>query len=269
MGLFGKMFEKKICSICGQEIKLLGNRKLEDGNLCKDCAKKLSPWFDGRRHATVEEIRAQLGYREENRAAVAAFHTTRSLGRGTRLLLDEDAMRFMITDARDLAAANPDVLSFAQITGCDIDVDESEHEEMKTVRDKDGHSHSVSYVPPHVEYSYRFQILVHVDAPYFDTMRLPVNSSSITIRPWESGRVYRNGIPAAGRMLDGEYRETERLAREIKETLDRAREQARAQAATAARPREAVRCPFCGASTIPDDNGCCEYCGSALQGAGD
>ena len=27
---------------------MLGNRKLEDGNLCKDCAKKLSPWFDDR-----------------------------------------------------------------------------------------------------------------------------------------------------------------------------------------------------------------------------
>jgi len=35
MGLFGKLFEKKICSICGGEIGLLGNRRLADGNLCK------------------------------------------------------------------------------------------------------------------------------------------------------------------------------------------------------------------------------------------
>ena len=33
MGLFGKLFEKKSCDICGGEIGLLGNRKLEDGNL--------------------------------------------------------------------------------------------------------------------------------------------------------------------------------------------------------------------------------------------
>lgn len=39
MGLFGNLFEKKICSVCGGEIGLLGNRKLEDGNLCKNCAK--------------------------------------------------------------------------------------------------------------------------------------------------------------------------------------------------------------------------------------
>ena len=38
MGLFDKLFSKKECSICGGEIGLLGNRKLEDGNLCKNCA---------------------------------------------------------------------------------------------------------------------------------------------------------------------------------------------------------------------------------------
>ena len=39
------LFEKKYCDVCGEKIGLLGNRKLEDGNLCKDCAKKLSPFF--------------------------------------------------------------------------------------------------------------------------------------------------------------------------------------------------------------------------------
>ena len=32
-------FDKKYCDICGEKIGLLGNRKLEDGNLCKECAK--------------------------------------------------------------------------------------------------------------------------------------------------------------------------------------------------------------------------------------
>ena len=60
MGLFGKLFEKKECSVCGGEIGLLGNRKLEDGNLCKNCAAKLSPWFSDRRQSTVAEIQEQL-----------------------------------------------------------------------------------------------------------------------------------------------------------------------------------------------------------------
>ena len=56
MGLFGKLFEKKVCSICNGDIGLLGNRKLEDGNMCKTCAAKLSPWFSDRRNSTVAEI---------------------------------------------------------------------------------------------------------------------------------------------------------------------------------------------------------------------
>ena len=40
------LFDKKNCDICGDKIGLLGNRKLDDGNLCKNCAAKLSPWFE-------------------------------------------------------------------------------------------------------------------------------------------------------------------------------------------------------------------------------
>ena len=74
MGLFGKLFDKKECSICGKEIGLLGNRKLEDGNMCKECAAKLSPWFSDRRSSTVAEIEEQLAYRDENKKAVEAFN---------------------------------------------------------------------------------------------------------------------------------------------------------------------------------------------------
>ena len=80
MGLFGKVFEKKQCSICGGDIGLLGNRKLEDGNMCKECAAKLSPFFSDRRSSTVAEIEEQLAYREANKEAVKEFHTTRTLG---------------------------------------------------------------------------------------------------------------------------------------------------------------------------------------------
>ena len=96
MGLFGKMFEKKTCDICGGEIGLLGNRKLDDGNLCKDCAAKLSPWFSDRRCSSVSQIRDQLAWREQNADRVAAFNPTRTLGFGTKVLLDEDAGRFLV-----------------------------------------------------------------------------------------------------------------------------------------------------------------------------
>ena len=79
------IFEKKNCDICGEKIGMLGNRKLEDGNLCKDCAKKLSPFFSERRNSTVEEIRRQLESREENRRLLESFHPTQSLGTHTKV----------------------------------------------------------------------------------------------------------------------------------------------------------------------------------------
>ena len=144
MGLFGNLFEKKICSVCGGEIGLLGNRKLEDGNLCKNCAKKLSPWFSDRRHSTVDEIKEQLAYREANLEQVKAFHTTHTLGADTKILLDEDAEKFTVTSARNLVEANPDVLNFSDVTGCRTEIDESRSEIKRT----DSEGNEVSYNPP-------------------------------------------------------------------------------------------------------------------------
>ena len=85
MALFGKLFDKKECHLCGGEIGLLGNKKLEDGNCCKNCANKLSPWFDERRHSTIDQIKQQLAYREENQRKVAAFRPDRTYSNKRRL----------------------------------------------------------------------------------------------------------------------------------------------------------------------------------------
>ena len=176
MGLFGNMFEKKYCAVCGNEIKILGNRKLEDGNLCKDCAEKLSPWFDERRHSTVEQIKAQLAYREENRPKALAFNTTRSYGRcPSKLLTDEGAGTFMITSASDFAKANPDVLDLTQITSCILDTQEHKSE----LKQKNAEGKMVSYNPPRYEYSYDFYVKFTVNHPYIDDMRIRLNPSAV------------------------------------------------------------------------------------------
>ena len=145
MGLFDKIFEKKICDICGSEIGLLGNKKLEDGNCCKTCAGKLSPFFSERRSSTIEEIKQQLAYREANKAEVAKFRVTRTIGTDSKkILLDEDARRFVVTSARNLKEANPDVLEYSMVTGCDMDIRDHQTEEKR----KDAEGKMVSYVPP-------------------------------------------------------------------------------------------------------------------------
>ncbi|MGM9606353.1 MAG: DUF4428 domain-containing protein [Oscillospiraceae bacterium] len=280
------LFDKKYCDVCGEKIGLLGNRKLEDGNLCKQCAAKLSPWFSDRRRSTVAEIKEQLDYREENKAAVEAFNTTRTLGVGTKVLLDEDAQKFMVTSARNLRDANPDVMSFSQVTGCRVDVEEDKTELKR--EDKDGKQ--VSYNPPRYTYEYDFYVIINVNTPYFDEIRFKLNNSSIESpvpiskggsagapmgMPRAGIGMQRPGMqrpgmgmqhPGMGGGIPVEYEECEKLGEEIKAALTQVRAEVRQAVAEANAPKTAVTCPWCGATTTPDASGTCEYCGGALNG---
>ena len=238
------LFEKKYCDVCGEKIGMLGNRKLDDGNLCKNCAKKLSPWFSDRRHSTVAEIKEQLAYREANKEEVAAFHTTRTLGMNTKIMLDEDAQRFMVTSARNIEDANPDVIGFSQVTGCNLDIDETRTELKRTLPD----GKEVSYIPPRFEVEYDFDIIINVDSPWFDEIKFRLNNS----------RVNANSR--------GEYDNYRAMGEEIKAVLTQVRQDVRDAAAAASAPKMAVTCPYCGATTMPDANGRCEYCGGAING---
>ena len=246
------LFDKKFCDICGQKIGVFGNRKLTDGNLCKDCAAKLSPFFSERRASSVAEIREQLSYREANREEVARFHATRSLGRNTKVLLDEDARRFVVTSARDLEQANPDVLDYSQVTGVELDINENKNE----LKVKNAQGQMVSYVPPRYEYSYDFNVVIRVNHQYFDTIRFRLNSSSV--------KTPRMVSPAIVGAMPQEYREYYEIGKEIEQTLTSARQEIRDEVRAAAAPKQAVKCPHCGATSVPDANGCCEYCGGAL-----
>ena len=190
MGLFGKMFEKKTCSICGGEIGLLGNRKLEDSNLCKECAGKLSPFFSDRRASTVEQIAEQLEYREANRQKVAELNVTRTLGCDMKVMLNEDAKRFIVTRNSRWRDANPDVMDFSQVTGCDTEIRETRSE--LTWKDDEGHSQS--YDPPRYDIDYDVYVTIHVNSPYFNEITFKVNDYRIE---------ERNSV---------EYREAERQA---------------------------------------------------------
>ena len=292
------LFDKKYCDICGEKIGLLGNRKLEDGNLCKDCAKKLSPWFSDRRRSTVEDIKGQLAYREENREKAAQFRTTRSFGEDRKVLMDEEHRWFTVTRARDLAEANPDILDFDAITGCRMDIDESRTE--LTREDADGKD--VSYVPPRYEYSYDFDVIISVRHPYFDEMRFRLNDSSVYYEPAAMqqrpmmgqmgqmqrpmpGRPQNMQRPMMGQRMGMnrmanevnpencmEYRKYRQMGDEICQALEQARSGGKQPAGAVPEEniimREAAQdipaagpwtCPACGGANT---GRFCEYCGS-------
>lgn len=288
MGLFGNLFEKKQCSVCGGEIGLLGNRKLEDGNLCKNCAKKLSPWFAERRHSTVVEIEQQLAYREENRGKAAQFSVSRSIGDDWKVLFDEGHRWLTVTKARNLTETNPDIIDYAAVTGCRMKIDETHNEVMRDGPD----GKKISYDPPRYNYAYDFKITVSVNHPYFDEMSFSLSDGYIWIKPYENmgagmntgfGRLMSGfGAPSFDPMSYPEYRQYYTMGQEVCEELRRVQglgvaagvgaacapsdgdgQNANTPAAQYVQPVQLVSadwlCPACGAQ---NSGKFCEYCGT-------
>jgi len=285
MGFFGKLFEKKECSICGGEIGLLGNRKLEDGNCCKACASKLSPWFDDRRHSTVEQIQGQLAYREENRALLNAFRPTVAYGERYTLraeLVNGVPARFVVERTDSYLQENADIIHFRDVTSFNIDVQEDKRE----LKYDNSNGDEVSYNPPRYEYSYDFYAEIHVNHPYFDDICFQINSSSVDLetverRPGSHAGIFRSDFDPT---LYPEYRQYRKQCDDMEELFRAGMQGAvlpgyglvQAAAAVADRQvaREAVQtepvqeparpkfCPNCGA---PADGGkFCQSCGSRL-----
>ena len=167
------LFDKKFCDICQNKIGLLGNRKLEDGNLCKDCAKKLSPFFSERRRSTVEDIRKQLIYREENKARLPMFSANLVLGESTKVYIDSNQGAFFVTKSRDWLNENPDIIQISQVISCDVDIDEHRQELYR----KNSDGSRVSYVPPRYKYEYEFTIRIIVNSPWFSEIEFELTNS--------------------------------------------------------------------------------------------
>ena len=169
------LFDKKNCDICGDKIGLLGNRKLDNGNLCKNCAGKLSPWFEERRHSTVEDIKRQLAYREENKNAVRNFRVIREFSADRYHVFIDDNKGMFAVAFNMSEQNNPDIVPLSAITSCRMEIDEDREEEKYT--DQDGESRS--YVPPRYTYSYDYKIKLSVNTPWFDDMDFQLNTFSV------------------------------------------------------------------------------------------
>lgn len=172
------LFDKKTCDICGDKIGVLGNRKLDDGNLCKNCAKKLSPWFEERRHSTVEAIKEQLAYREANKEKVRAFQITRDFAAARyHVYIDDMKGQFAIASAMN-QDINPDIVNLSQVVSCRMEIEQHQHEEQ--YRDQNGDMRD--YVPPRYYYSYDYKIKLAVNSPWFDDMDFDLNTFDVEDR---------------------------------------------------------------------------------------
>ena len=181
MGFLKNLFAKKDCEICGGDIGLLGNRKLVDGDCCKDCAAKLSPWFTERKESTVAEIKAQLAYREANAEKLkTVFKPTQTLGEYYKMyvMFENGAPRcFAVSGAADYVEANADIIEFLDVTSCNVDIRDSRTE----LKRKTESGEQVSYNPPRYEFRYEFYIELGINNPYFDKIRFKVNRNTVKL----------------------------------------------------------------------------------------
>ncbi len=258
MGLFGGLFNKKVCDLCGGEIGLLGNRKLDDGNCCKACAAKLSPWFSERRHSTVAEIKEQLEYRESNLEEVKAFNTTRTIASDRwTLLVDEGSRKFILTrNPRKIEDENPDVISLSDVTGCRLDVDEDIDELKREVKQGD-ETKQVSYHPPRYRYGYQFDYIINVNNPYFDEMKFRLNNFEVDIEPVIDGTNFNP-------MQKPEYAQYKKIADDLTAVLQGVSSSQMGAAAQQNAAPVVKICPYCTAETTVGPDGRCEYCGGYI-----
>ncbi len=181
MGLFDR-FKKQDCEICGKEVGMFGYKKLEDGEICKDCVKLLSPWFEDRRHATVAQIREQIAYRQRNAKEHEAFTVSRKIGDEEYIMYIEEVngvpTRFFVTTRSDYKAANPDIIAFKDVASCVTDIDVRDEE----IKQKDQDGNWVSCNPRKYKHHHDFYIRMEIrNNPYFDNIKFRMNGSDITL----------------------------------------------------------------------------------------
>ena len=171
MGLFD-VFKKKDCEICGKE----------DGEICKDCVKLLSPWFEDRRHATVRQIKEQLAYRECNAKEHENFTISRKIGDEEYFMYIEEVggvpTRFFVTSRSDYKAENPDIISFKDVISCVTDIQIRDEE----IKEKNAEGQMVSCNPRRYKHHHDFYIKMEIrNNPYFDDIKFRINGSCITL----------------------------------------------------------------------------------------
>ena len=250
------LFDKKYCDICGQSIGLLGNRKLEDGNCCKDCVRKLSPWFSDRRRSTVDDIKRQIAYREQNRINLNSFRATKTIETpgGYKIQINEPANTFVVSRRTDLSD-NPDIIARSMVESVAIDVKEDADE----IKEKNAEGKEVSCDPPRFEYEYTFDCTIRVKANFFDEISFEVSGTRPTDHNGEEYLELRklcHQIRCA--LMPGRYREDEMVPFDTDECTCLAGEALPGTTETPA--ADTWKCPNCGAEVTGKF---CNSCGTA------
>lgn len=180
-----KPIGNKRCCICGEKIGEAEGVGLKDGNICKACARRLSPYFEGNRR-TAEEARRHLIYRIENEKRIAEFCPHISFAGSKTVYVDPFCETFIVTDNPEWRNDNPDIIKFSQVIGVDTAVNRNKRE--KFFIDSDGIKKS--YNPRKFDCDYEFNVEIRIDSPWFDKIGLEIGDGNRPVNPVSNSYLY-------------------------------------------------------------------------------
>lgn len=263
------LFDKKYCDICGEKIGFLGNRKLDDGNMCSKCAKLISPLMTDRKSTSVADMKEHLAYREANKASVSAFQITATYGTTKKIFLDETHKKFIVSysNQNGWEKENPDVIPFSEVTSCVLDTREHKEEEFMT----DAQGNKKSFTPRRYRLSYDFYVKITLSSRWFSNIDVQLNTLRVESRDIVMYQQYQNMAEelknafltkpsVAGTFTAAEVQTIIDVAKATA-TVDATKKIAEAMAAAQAQENENAewQCPSCGAKNTGKF---CESCGT-------
>ena len=186
------LFKKENCCICGGKTGML-DKKCLSGKVCKECTKKMSPWFDDYKNSNAGALDAQRLGREIDVGLVEAkmYNFSKIFGEFGVILIDEKEKRFVafpdtssglfgnqkkVESIDDVIDLGPDIIRFDQVEDFEIDITETTREEKQTVNGQ-----QVSYNPPHILYMETFTLRMKINHPYVKSIYIQLNDGAVQI----------------------------------------------------------------------------------------
>ena len=171
------LFSKKECDVCKKKMAMMEGYKCKDGTICNDCKKKMSPLFTEYKNTTIQEVKEQLAYREQNLQRVKEFVAAHTFGEYPKVMIDKKHNWFVVTKATKLSDENPDVFELTDIQNASVEIEEDKRELHFT--NKKGKT--CSYKPARYEFAYRFKVNIQMNHPFIKKISLKVTKEDVKI----------------------------------------------------------------------------------------
>lgn len=184
------LFNKEKCCLCGGKTGMF-DKKCESGKVCKECVKKMSPWFDDYKNASAGALDAQRMGREVDAGLCKIYNFSKIFGEFGVILIDEKEKKFVafpdtssglfgnqrkVTSINDVIDLGPDIIKFDQVEDFEIDITETSREEKRTENGQ-----QVSYDPPHILYMETFTLRMKINHPYVKSIYIQLNDGAVQI----------------------------------------------------------------------------------------